>query len=251
MEASVELALCRRLLMMADDELILAHRNSEWAGHAPILEEDIAFANIAQDEMGHASIWYRLLSDITGDSADKLVFFRDAAEYRNCQLVELPKGDWARTIVRQYLFDAFELVRTTLLFDSHYKQLVEAAGKIRPEELYHYRHTSNWIKRLGLGTQESNVRTQKALEYLWPFTKQLFTPIDGEDPSVNAGLFPENSIIESKWLDIVKPFLGESGLKVPDNYQPVEVDRVEHSPHLNALLIEMQEVARLDPDAQW
>ncbi len=114
MEASVELALCRRLLMMADDELILGHRNSEWAGHAPILEEDIAFANIAQDEMGHAAIWYRILSDITGDSADKLVFFRDATEYRNCQLVELPKGDWARTIVRQYLFDSFELVRSSL-----------------------------------------------------------------------------------------------------------------------------------------
>lgn len=251
MEASVELTLCERLLMMADDELILGHRNSEWAGHAPILEEDIAFANIAQDEMGHASIWYRLLSDITGDSADKLVFFRDADEYRNCQLVELPKGDWARTIVRQYLFDAFELVRTTFLFDSQYEQLVEAAGKIKPEELYHYRHSSNWIKRLGLGTQDSNVRMQKALEYLWPFTKQLFTPIDREDPSVNAGLFPENAIIESKWLDIVKSFLGESGLKAPDDYEPIEVDRVEHTPHLNVLLIEMQEVARLDPEAQW
>ena len=251
MDALVELALCRRLLMMADDELILAHRNSEWAGHAPILEEDIAFANIAQDEMGHASIWYRLLSDITGDSADKLVFFRDAPEYRNCQLVELPKGDWARTIVRQYLFDAFELVRTGLLFDSHYAKFVEAASKIRPEELYHYRHTSNWIKRLGLGTQESNVRTQKALEYLWPFTNQLFTPIDGEDPLVNAGFFPETSIIKSKWLDIVKQFLQESGLRAPDNYQPFDVDRSEHTPHLNVLLIEMQEVARLDPDAQW
>jgi ring-1,2-phenylacetyl-CoA epoxidase subunit PaaC len=251
MEAFVELALCRRLLMMADDELILAHRNSEWAGHAPILEEDIAFANIAQDEMGHASIWYRILSDITGDSADKLVFFRDAAEYRNCQLVELPKGDWANTIVRQYLFDAFELVRASLLFDSHYERFAEAAGKIRPEELYHYRHTSNWIKRLGLGTQESNVRTQKALEYLWPFTNQLFGPSDGDDPAVNAGLLPETSIIESKWLDIVKPFLQESGLKAPDNYQPIEVDRSEHTPHLNLLLIEMQEVARLDPDAQW
>ncbi len=102
-----------------------------------------------------------------------------------------------------------------------------------------------------MGTQESNVRTQRALEYLWPFTKQLFIPFDGEDPSVNAGLFPESSIIESKWLDIVKPFLRESGLKAPDINQLIEVDRVEHTPHLDVLLNEMQEVARLDPDAQW
>ena len=251
MEASVELALCQRLLMMADDELILGHRNSEWAGHAPILEEDIAFANIAQDEMGHASIWYNLLSDITGDNPDKLVFFRDAHEYRNCQLVELPKGDWATTIVRQYLFDAFELVRSEILLDSHYKPLVEAAGKIKPEELYHYRHTSSWIKRLGLGTEESSRRTQRTLEYLWPFTNQLFLPDEAEDPLIYAGFLPEPSGVEAQWLDIIGPFLDGSGLKTPDNYQPVEVDRSKHTEHLAVLLTEMQEVARLDRDSRW
>ncbi len=251
MEASVEYALSQRLLMMADDELILGHRNSEWAGHAPILEEDIAFANIAQDEMGHASIWYNLFSDITGEITDSLVFFREAVDYRNCQLVELPKGDWATTIVRQYLFDAFELVRAEILMESRYQPLVEAAAKIRPEEMYHYRHTSSWIKRLGLGTEESNKRTQRALEYLWPFTYQLFLPDMAENPLVTAGLLPETSRIEAQWKDIIGPVLDESGLKAPEKFNAVEVDRSEHTDHLANLLTEMQEVARLDPDARW
>ena len=251
MEASVELALCQRLLMMADDELILGHRNSEWAGHAPILEEDIAFANIAQDEMGHASIWYTLLEDITGDKPDQLVFFREAGDYRNSQLVELPKGDWARTIVRQYLFDAFELVRIQLLVNSVCQPLVEAAGKIRPEELYHYRHTSNWIKRLGLGTEESHRRTQYALDYLWPFSNQLFLPEEAEGPLVSAGCFPEIFNIKAKWLEIVGPFLEEAGLKAPEDYHPIMLDRSEHTDHLTVLLTDMQEVARLDQDARW
>lgn len=251
MEASVEIALCKRLQMMADDELILGHRNSEWAGHAPILEEDIAFANIAQDEMGHASIWYRILVDITGDSPDRLIFFRDAPDYRNCQLVELPKGDWATTIVRQYLFDAYELVRGQMLVESKYQPLVEAGAKIRPEELYHYRHTSSWIKRLSLGTHESRERTQMALDYLWPFTIQLFSQDDTEDPLVGSGFLPETSKIEANWLNVVKPFLGESGLFSPEDYQPVNVDRREHTPHLAHLLREMQEVARMDSTARW
>ncbi len=251
MEAIVELALCQRLLMMADDELILGHRNSEWAGHAPILEEDIAFANIAQDEMGHASIWYNLLSEITGDKPDSLVFFREAVEYRNCQLVELPKGDWAATIVRQYLFDAFELVRAEFLLESRYQPLVEAAAKIRPEELYHYRHTSSWIKRLGLGTEESNRRAQGALEYLWPYTVQLFLLDEAEDPLISLGFLPATSRIEAQWKDIVGPFLDESGLKTPEIFKAVEVNRSKHTEHLAILLTEMQEVARLERDARW
>jgi ring-1,2-phenylacetyl-CoA epoxidase subunit PaaC len=161
-------------LSMADDELILAHRDSEWTGHAPILEEDIAFSNIAQDELGHASLWYDLCSSISGEDPDRLVFFRSADDYRNVQLVELPIGDWALTIARQYLFDAYELVNLANLANSNHKPLADIAGKIRTEELYHYRHTSSWVRRLGLGTDESNRRTQLALEALWPFAGQLF-----------------------------------------------------------------------------
>ena len=109
------IALSQKFLAMADDELILAHRDSEWTGHAPILEEDIAFSNIAQDEMGHASIWYGLLQEIGGQDTDHLVFFRDDGEYRNVQIVELPNRDWAFSMMRQYLFDAFEMIRLSQL----------------------------------------------------------------------------------------------------------------------------------------
>jgi ring-1,2-phenylacetyl-CoA epoxidase subunit PaaC len=158
----------RKLLAMADDELVLAHRNSEWTGHAPILEEDIAFSNIAQDELGHAGLFYNIIQALTEEVPDQLVFFREAAEFRNVQMVELPKGDWAFSMVRQYLFDAFEMVRATQLVNSSYRPLADVAAKIRQEELYHYRHTSNWVHRLGLGTEESHGRMQTALDQLWP-----------------------------------------------------------------------------------
>ena len=128
---------------LADDELILGQRDSEWTGHAPILEEDIAFSNIAQDELGHATIWYGLLSELTGEEPNELVFFRDFDDFRNVTLVELPNGDWAFSMLRQYLFDAFEMVRLSQLLESLYRPVAEAAAKIRMEELYHYRHTSN------------------------------------------------------------------------------------------------------------
>ena len=155
MKADLKEALAHKLLAMADDELVVGHRNSEWTGHAPILEEDIAFTNIALDEIGHAKIWYQLLADLVGENPetypDKLVFHREATEYRNIQMVELPIGDWAFTIVRQYLLDAAEFVRLGELVQSQYQPMAEAAAKIRKEEIYHYRHTHAWLQRLGLG----------------------------------------------------------------------------------------------------
>jgi ring-1,2-phenylacetyl-CoA epoxidase subunit PaaC len=154
------------LLALADDELILGHRDSEWTGHAPILEEDIAFANIAQDEIGHASLWYGLVQRLGGAEPDRLVFFRPPSEYRNAPLVELPKGDWAFSMLRQYLFDAAEAQRLPLLAASAHRPLAEAAAKIRTEEIYHLRHTQAWIERLAQGTAESHGRTQAALDLL-------------------------------------------------------------------------------------
>ncbi|MFQ5576791.1 MAG: 1,2-phenylacetyl-CoA epoxidase subunit PaaC, partial [Anaerolineae bacterium] len=190
MDKHLAQALIKTLLAMADDELILAHRNSEWTGHAPILEEDIAFSNIAQDELGHAVLWYGLLADLSAEDPqtypDRLAFFRDAPDYRNLQLVELPKGDWAFTIVRQYLFDAAEAVRLPQLARSEYAPLAEIAAKIQREEIYHYRHTAAWLKRLGLGTEESHCRMQTALNALWPYTGQLFAPLP-QDPRRSGG----------------------------------------------------------------
>ncbi|MBI5669692.1 MAG: phenylacetate-CoA oxygenase subunit PaaC [Chloroflexi bacterium] len=246
-------ALADYLLALADDELILGHRDSEWCGHAPILEEDIAFANIALDEIGHAGVWYRLVADLRDERPetypDQLIYFREMADYRSAPLVELPKGDWALTMLRQYLFDALESVRLERLAASAYPPLAEADAKIRTEELYHLRHTTAWVRRLGLGTEESRRRMQAALETLWPYALQMI-----EQPSaelVEAGYVPAEDDLRHAWEDMVIPHLQDSGLDVPHQTILPPFDRQRHTEHLSALLDEMQSVARLIPDARW
>jgi ring-1,2-phenylacetyl-CoA epoxidase subunit PaaC len=255
MNIDLKQALMNKLLAMADDEIILAHRNSEWTGHSPILEEDIAFSNIAQDEIGHAIIWYTMLSELAGEDPetypDQLVFFRDAPDYRNVQLVELPKGDWAFTIVRQYLFDAAEILRLEELRRSQYQPLAEAAAKIRKEEFYHYRHTHAWLQRLGLGTAESQRRMQNALNEIWPYTAQLFEPLSDEPLPVEAGFVPDPAKIHSAWKNLVISNLEEADLTIPAGAAPITAPRSQHTNHLTVLLTEMQEVARQVPDAKW
>lgn len=251
MEREAEGLLSCLLLAMADDELILGHRNSEWTGHAPILEEDIAFANIAIDELGHASLWYDLYGERTGAGADDLVFFRDPAGFRNVRLVELPRGDWAFSMLRQYLFDAYELVRADQLLQSGYRPLAETAAKVRQEERYHYRHSASWVRRLGLGTAESHSRTQAALDSLWPYMAQLFQPLSADQDVLLAGIFPDAGRLQAAWEAMVLPFLADAGLQLPGASSAPEEGRDVHTPHLAALLQEMQEVARLNPGAAW
>lgn len=236
------------LLAMADDQLILAHRNSEWTGHAPILEEDIAIANIAQDELGHANLWYGVLADLSGTDADALVFQRPAAEWRNLQLAELPRGDWAFTMLRQYLLDTFEHVLLEGLLGSTHTGIAQVAARIRREELYHLRHSTAWITRLGLGTEESNRRMQAALDEQWPHTAQFFLT---EQPElVEAGILPPTDGLRDRWFALVAPTLERCDLRIPALPASAPT-RDQHTPHLAALLDEMQEVARLDPQADW
>ena len=244
-------ALAAYLLARADDELILAHRNSEWTGHAPILEEDIALANIAQDELGHAGLWYDIYHGLTGANPDQLVFFRDAAAYCCTWLVALPRGDWAFTLLRQYLFDVAETVALEGLVNSGYRPVADAAAKIRREELYHLRHSAAWVRRLGLGTVESHARCQAALDTLWGYALQLFAPQPGEAALVAAGLVPDAAALQAAWEAQVRPFLADAGLIVPEVDRPVAGDRATTAPDLPALLAEMQEVARGDPEAEW
>ncbi|UCH59577.1 MAG: phenylacetate-CoA oxygenase subunit PaaC [Anaerolineales bacterium] len=240
------------ILALADDELILGHRDSEWCGHAPILEEDIAFANLALDEIGHANLWYALLADLEGEHsqryADQLVFWREAQDYRNTQLVELPNGDWAFSILRHYLFDSAEIERLNALAECSHPLVSETAAKIRTEELYHLRHTTAWMRRLALGTVISHQRLQAALNQLWPFTGQLF-----HLSAVPEGLDELGIQIDSartNWESQVIPFLADCQLRLPDS--PVLMqNRQQHSHHLSVLLSEMQSVARLDPRAGW
>jgi ring-1,2-phenylacetyl-CoA epoxidase subunit PaaC len=251
MNQATQQDLVQKLLAMADDELILAHRNSEWIGHGPILEEDIALANIAQDELGHANIWYEMVESFTEDEPDEMVFFRNAADFRNVQMVELPRWDWAFTMLRQYLFDAYELLLLDKLQHSSYQPLAEACAKIRNEEIYHLRHTSNWIKRLGLGTEESNQRTQAALDELWPYAQQLFVPLPGESVLVNDKIVPDLVALHEDWLERVRPFLTAAHLTISHNDTPPTTSRSEHTPHLITLLNDMQKVARLNREAVW
>ena len=255
MKAEIRAALARYLVALGDDELILAHRNSEWTGHAPILEEDIAFTNIALDEMGHASVWYRLAAELSGDDPerhpDELIFTRKPSAFRNVQMVELPNADWAFSMLRQYLFDAAEGVRLEALASSQHAPVAQAAAKIRTEERYHLRHTSAWVHRLGLGTEESNRRMQQAVEVLYPLAFQLFGPNAELIDLVQQGLVPAADRLADVWHSRVREHLSGSDLRLPEGVRSMPADRNQHTPHLAALVAEMQAVALAEVGAEW
>ncbi|HRN50400.1 MAG TPA: phenylacetate-CoA oxygenase subunit PaaC [Anaerolineales bacterium] len=255
MEQTHQYALSGYLIALADDELILGHRVSEWTGHAPILEEDIAFANLALDEIGHAKLWYELAADLLGEDKyrypDQLVYFREPAQFRNLQLVELPKGDWAYSTLRQYLFDAFETLRLGALSQSPYTPLAEIAARIRTEELYHLRHSQAWIPRLALGTEGSAHRMQAALDTLWPYAQALAAPLPGEQDLHAAGIVPSSAALFARWRAEVEQFLTGAGLQVNLHFPISDLSRISHSQHFPALIHDLQTVARLDPEATW
>jgi ring-1,2-phenylacetyl-CoA epoxidase subunit PaaC len=155
-------------------------------------------------------------------------------------------------MLRQYLFDAAESVTLPQLSNSAYRPLAEAAAKIATEERYHLRHTSLWLRRLGLGTAESHARLQAALDVLWPYARQLFVPLPGDAALVAAELIPDAATLRRQWDGLTRPFLIECGLAIPDDALPHrDIPRTEHTEHLVGLLAEMQSVARLDPTAEW
>ncbi len=242
-------ALVAKLTALADDEVVLAQRLSEWVAHAPILEEDIAIANLAQDELGHAKLYLELRRELDGSDPDALVFLRDPLEYGNAVLVELPKGDWAFTMVRQYLFDLYENLWLGEARRSAYAPLAEVAERIGKEERFHLRHSALWVERLGQGTEESHARAEKALEMLFPYAKQLFVPLPGEEELWTAGYVPDLRALEARYLEEASRHLARSGLRVPEGgYVPKS--RKEHTEYLWSLLAEMQSVARWDKEAK-
>lgn len=242
------------ILAFADDELVLGHRISEWCGHAPILEEDIAFANLALDEIGHALLYYQLFALFQGEDPerypDQLVYFREPFEFRASHFVCLPNGDWAFSMLRQYLWDTLEYIRLGALTESGFAPLAETAAKIRTEEIYHLHHTRAWVKRLGLGTGESNRRMQVALDTLWPYTEQLFKPTGLGSGLVERGVLPDPDRLRESWEKDVRELFEMSGLKVPEKPQRT-LDRAIQSQYLVEILAGLQIVARSDPDAIW
>ena len=246
-----QIALKELLFRLADDEVIVGHRNTEWTGLGPIVEEDIAFASMAQDELGHAQIYYSLLHDLGEADPDRLAFLRDASAFHCAQLVELPKSDWAFSVARQFLYDAAETVRLAALSQSAYAPLAQAARKFAGEEKYHFMHGKTWVTHLGQATAESRARMQAALDHAYPYALGLFETAEADAAMAAEGLCAPEVELKRVWLALITPILTEAGLALP-TAAPVEGGRRgQHTEHLTALLNDMQLVFRSDPEAVW
>jgi ring-1,2-phenylacetyl-CoA epoxidase subunit PaaC len=254
LDAESSAALVQYLLRHGDDRLVLGHRLSEWCGHAPILEEDIALANIALDFVGQANLLLQLAGQIEGRGrdADALAYFREATEFRNVQLVELPNGDFGFTIVRQFLFDAYDVPFLDALQRSAHPELAGVAAKAYKEARYHLRHSAEWVIKLGDGTDESHARAQRALDELWRFTGELFVADDVDRTLTTAGIAPDLAALEPRWRERVEAVLRQATLNLPPATPAMLGGRHgRHTEHLGHMLAEMQIVARSFPGATW
>lgn len=242
------------LLRLGDNVLILGQRLSEWCGRAPALEEDLALANMALDLIGQARL---LLSHAgrlegRGRDEDQLAFLRVERDYRNLTLVELPNEDFGRTTVRNFLFSAFQVRLWERLAASADAALAAIAAKSLKEARYHLNHAAEWVIRLGDGTAESQRRTQAALDYLWPYTAELFAADAADDAVEAAGIGPAWSALAPDWEAAVRPVLAEATLTVPARTPFRSFGRFgRHSEHMGHLLATMQYLQRTYPGAQW
>lgn len=243
--------LCR----LGDDRLVLGHRLSEWAGHGPILEEDIALSNIALDLLGQATNFLALAGQLEGQGRDEdaLAFWRTDVEFQNTRLVELPIGDFGFTIARQFLFDAYSVHLLDALTRSNHPDLAALATRALKEDRYHLRHSAEWMVRLGDGTEESHGRVARGLEECWRFTGELFLADAVDRELLSAGIGADLAIVRERWQETVAEVLGRATLEMPIGEQgpPVNVGRGNHTEHLGHLLSVMQITARSHPGANW
>jgi ring-1,2-phenylacetyl-CoA epoxidase subunit PaaC len=240
---------------LADDKLIAGHRMSEWIGMGPILEEDIAFASIAQDEVGHSQAYYNLLHDLGEDIPDKIAFMRKESDFKCCHLVEYPIGDYAFSLMRHYLFDMADMVRLKHLKESRYRPLAQLAVKLSREEKYHQLHARAWVQQLSTSTEEAKLKMQAALTELYPIAFSLFEPTVHTETLAADGVQPTEDKLMKEWRGIVEPFLTQTcGLNLPDvgNFIDHFGGRTgHHTEYLAPLLKEMMEVFVIDPEAIW
>src|SRR6187397_1618909 len=206
------------ILHLADNSLILGQRNSEWCGHGPVLEQDIAITNISLDLIGQARNFYQYAASLIGNNAteDSLAYLRKEEEFKNCLLVEQPKGDWAQTILRQFFFSQYQYLLFQQLQESKDRQLAAIAEKSLKEVTYHLRWSSEWIIRLGDGTEESHQRMLNAIDELWQYTSELFEPALYEQRAAEEGLGIDPSSLKLKWEEKVKEVFIEATLRYPD-----------------------------------
>ncbi len=241
-------------LRRADDALILGHRLSEWCGHAPILEEDMALSNIALDLLGQARELYSYAARVEGgdNDEDKLAYLRDIRQYRNLLLLEQPNGDFARTMARQFFYSAFADLYWRAMMKSGDATLAAVAAKSEKESAYHLRHSSEWIIRLGDGTGESHARAQTAIDDLWAFTGEMFEIDASERALIDAGVAVDPASLRPQWLKTVSDIVNEATLTLPRGDWMQQGGRSgRHSEHLGHLLSELQSMQRSFPGATW
>ncbi len=241
-------------LRLGDTSLVLGHRLSEWAGHGPLLEEDIALSNLGLDLIGQARSFLSYAGEVEGKGRDedKLAFFRNAPEYKNLLMVELPKGDFAFTMVRQLLFSAFHLPLFRRMINSTDTTIAAIAAKAEKEMSYHLRHSSQWVVRMGDGTEESHARCQKAVDDLWPYTGEVFEVDNNARELIEAGIWVDPEYLRDEWNGTLDAVLNEATLKKPESgwMQSGGISGT-HSEHLGHLLAEMQSVQRAYPGLKW
>jgi ring-1,2-phenylacetyl-CoA epoxidase subunit PaaC len=243
----VHLALSR-----ADDALVLGHRLSEWTGHAPMLEEELALANIALDLIGQARTLYDVAAaaEGAGHGEDDFAYLRDSRQFRNLLLVEQPNGDFAQTIVRQALYSAFADLWWRAMMCSTNPDLAAIAGKSEKESAYHLRHAAEWLIRLGDGTAESNRRAQEALDRLWPFADEMFDPAD--PALVENGVCVDPPSLRAAWSATLDEVLGQATLRRPEPGWGRRGGRAgRHGEAFGHMIAEMQHVHRSHPGATW
>ena len=241
-------------LRRADDALILGHRLSEWCGHAPMLEEDMALSNIALDLLGQARELYSYAAKVEGkgNDEDKFAYLRDVRQYRNLLLVEQPNGDFAHTLVRQFFYSAFADLYWRAMMKSADATLAAIAAKSEKESAYHLRHCSEWIVRLGDGTEESHGRTQTGIDHLWAFTGEMFATDDSERGLIDDGVATDPATLRQQWLKTVSAVVSEATLDLPKNdWMQLGGRSGRHSEHLGHLLSELQSMQRSFPGATW
>jgi ring-1,2-phenylacetyl-CoA epoxidase subunit PaaC len=242
------------LLRLADGSLILAQRLAEWCGHGPVVEEDIAFTNIALDLLGQARLLYTHAGALEGRGRDEdaFAYWRDEQQFLNPTLVELPNGDFAQSVARTYAYTAYQLCVWQALEDSRDSELAAIARKSRKETAYHCEHLAGWMIRLGDGTPASRARLQRAVDYVWPYTTELFTDDAVEQAAGATGLGPSPAALAESWQRATDAILAAATLNTPPPVPFKATGRQgRHSEHLGYILLEMQSLARAHPGAKW
>lgn len=243
------------LYRLADDDLIIGHRNSEWTGFGPVLEEDIAFSSMAQDQIGHSLSYFTLLHGLGESEPDQNAFMRTETAYRCAQIVEFPIQDYAFSLARHFFYDYAKFVRLKALLQSSYSPLQSLAQRFVREHKYHLSHAKTWIVQLGKGTEESRLRMQSAVNQVYPMALGLFEPTQYDASIAEAGIQAgTEQQLAAQWLDVIEPILVDSQLQLPpiaDENPYLGGRKGYHSEYLQPLLDEMTVVFRSDPQAAW